>query len=405
MEYGYNAKAASGELRTGIITARNVDQVKLELRAQQLFPIDVWQTSTKGWWTSLIKSRDRSKLSKRDLLNITTQLAVMTRSGIDLVTALQSLSNQCRNPVLKRVLTKVYQDVTGGKAVSDAIREQAHIFGDTYVASVAAGEAAGRLPDVFHRLAQLLRAELRNHNRVRSLMAYPILLSSVSMLVVMGCVGFVLPQFAGVFEQFEVPLPTLTQVLLAVATALRSHILIWMPLAVMLTVATIAATKTKSGRRYVDTAVLYVVVLKDISRAFNVGRTFRLLGLLIESGVPLLEGIRLTRKSVRNVLFRGLFDNMEEAILNGRTLSTAVIDAEFLPPAAREMMMTAERTGTLGSVTQMIGEHYEEEGEVRLEELAGILEPLIIIVMGTVVATVVLAVMLPMFDIATLTRH
>jgi type II secretory pathway component PulF len=221
----------------------------------------------------------------------------------------------------------------------------------------------------------------------------------------MGCVGFVLPQFAGVFEQFEVPLPTLTQVLLAVATALRSHILIWMPLAVMLTVATIAATKTKSGRRYVDTAVLYVVVLKDISRAFNVGRTFRLLGLLIESGVPLLEGIRLTRKSVRNVLFRGLFDNMEEAILNGRTLSTAVIDAEFLPPAAREMMMTAERTGTLGSVTQMIGEHYEEEGEVRLEELAGILEPLIIIVMGTVVATVVLAVMLPMFDIATLTRH
>jgi len=405
MQYGYNAKSVSGELRTGVLTARSVDQVKLELRAQQLFPIDVWENSTSGWWASVLRHRDRSGLNKRDLLSITTQLAVMTRSGIDLVSALQSLSAQCRNVVLRRVLTKVHKDVTGGKAVSDAIREQAHIFGDTYVASVAAGEAAGRLPDVFQRLAQLLRAELRNRNRVRSLIAYPILLASVSMLVVLGCVGFVLPQFASIFEQFEVPLPVLTQILLAVANTARNHILIWAPVGVILAVAGIVMLNTVTGRRYWDTAVLNIVLLRDISRSFNVGRTFRLLGLMIESGVPLLEGLRLTRKSVRNVLFRGLFDDLEEAILNGRTLATALTEADFLPGAAREMMMTAERTGTLGPVTQMIGEHYEEEGEAKLQELASVLEPMIIIVMGGIVATVVLAVMLPMFDIATLTRH
>jgi type II secretory pathway component PulF len=122
---------------------------------------------------------------------------------------------------------------------------------------------------------------------------------------------------------------------------------------------------------------------------------------MIESGVPLLEGLRLTRNSVKNSLYQQLFDELEEAILNGRGLANSLINAGFVPSVAAEMVLTAERTGTLGMVTELMGEHYEEEGESKLRELATILEPLIIVMMGVVVATIVLAVLLPTFDLAT----
>jgi type II secretory pathway component PulF len=160
----------------------------------------------------------------------------------------------------------------------------------------------------------------------------------------------------------------------------------------------------EAGRRKWDYAMLNIPVLRDITRAFYIGRTFRLLGLMIESGVPLLEGLKLTRNSVRNILYKKLFDELEDSILNGRGLATSLISAGFVPAVAAEMVLTAERTGTLGMVTELMGEHYEEEGESKLRELATMLEPLIIVVMGVVVATIVMAVMLPMFDIATMAR-
>jgi type II secretory pathway component PulF len=179
---------------------------------------------------------------------------------------------------------------------------------------------------------------------------------------------------------------------------------IWLPLVVAALVGLIVSRRVDAGRKHWDAAMLNAPLLRDITRAFYIGRTFRLLGLMIESGVPLLEGLRLTRNSVRNILYRRLFDELEESILNGRGLANSMINAGFVPPVAAEMVLTAERTGTLGMVTELMGEHYEEEGESKLRELATIMEPLIIVFMGVIVATIVMAVMLPMFDIATMAK-
>ncbi len=150
--------------------------------------------------------------------------------------------------------------------------------------------------------------------------------------------------------------------------------------------------------------LLNLVVIRDITRSFYVGRSFRLLGLMIESGVPLLEGIRLTRNAVKNSLYQQLFVELEEAILNGRGLASSLINAGFVPSVAAEMVLTAERTGTLGTVTELMGEYYEEEGETKLRELATVLEPLIIVFMGVIVATIVMSVMFPMFDLSTMAK-
>ncbi len=151
-----------------------------------------------------------------------------------------------------------------------------------------------------------------------------------------------------------------------------------------------------------DRFVLNAAGIRDVSRALLTGRSFRLLGIMISSGVPLVEGLRLTRSSLGNSVFRGLFEKLENDVLNGRGLSEALAAASFVPSGAAEMVATAERTGTLGSVAEVIGEYYEEEGETRLRELTTMIEPLIIVVMGVVVACIVMAVMLPMFDFATL---
>ena len=373
-------------------------------REQNLFVIDVQKGSGESVWKSLLDSRRAAKLSKRDLLSVTTQLAIMTRSGVDLASAYESLAQQSRNPPLRRVLSEIHQDLTGGKSVSDSLKAQAAVFGEAYVASVAAGEAAGKVPEVLSRLAQLQRTEIRIRGTIRTLLAYPILLSSVSTLVILGLIGFVLPQFQGIFTQFEIPLPRLTLIVVTASNVLRQHAWAWVPVVVAMFVGLIVSRHVESGRRWWDSAMLNTFVIRDITRAFYIGRTFRLLGLMIESGVPLLEGLRLTRNAIRNSLYRELFDDLEDSILNGRGLASSLISAGFVPPVAAEMVLTAERTGTLGMVTQLMGEHYEEEGESKLRELATMLEPIIIVVMGVVVATIVLAVMLPMFDIATLAR-
>jgi type II secretory pathway component PulF len=404
MQFVYTAKTTAGDIQTGHVTAADVEAVKRALREQSLFPIDIRKKAHDTLWKTLFGMRERSSLSKRDLLSVTTQLAIMTRSGVDLASAFHSLSQQCGNAALRSILGQIHRDVTGGKSISDAMQAQASIFGDAYVASVAAGEAAGKLPEVLGRLSQFQRTEIRMRATIRTLLAYPVLLAGVSSMVVIGLVTFVLPKFVDIFSQFEIPLPTITRVVVSVSDFMRTHVFIWVPLLLAALVGLFVSRYVESGKRRWDAAMLNTPILRDITRAFYIGRTFRLLGLMIESGVPLLEGLRLTRNSIRNALYRDLFDELETSILNGRGLANSLINAGFVPPVAAEMVLTAERTGTLGMVTELMGEHYEEEGESKLRELATILEPLIIVAMGIIVATIVLSVMLPMFDIATLAR-
>jgi type II secretory pathway component PulF len=404
MQFVYTAKTNAGDIQTGHITAADVDAVKRALREQSLFLIDARKKAGNSPLKALFGARGRGALSKRDLLSVTTQLAIMTRSGIDLASAFKSLSQQCSNANLRNVLGQIHRDVTGGKSISDAMQAQASLFGEAYVASVAAGEAAGKLPEVLGRLAQFQRTEIRVRATVRTLLAYPVLLSGVSSLVVIGLVTFVLPKFVDIFSQFEIALPVITQLVVALSNLLRLHMWIWLPLLIAAIVGLVVSRNVDAGRKYWDSFMLNAPILRDITRAFYIGRTFRLLGLMIESGVPLLDGLKLTRNSIRNMLYRQLFDDLEESILNGRGLANSLINAGFVPPVAAEMILTAERTGTLGMVTELMGEHYEEEGESKLREMATMLEPLIIVAMGVIVATIVMAVMLPMFDIASMAK-
>lgn len=403
MQFRYTAKTMTGDTVSGALAADSRSAAQAQLREQGLFVVG-WQADARQARARAAVRGRRRRISRKDLLTFTSQFAVMTQAGIDVGTALSTLAHQCSNLTFRESLEKVHAEVMAGKSLSTALKLYPNLFGGSYVATVTAGEASGKLPLVLSRLAAMQRAELRFQTTRRTLLAYPTVLAVVATLVVLGLMFFVLPQFAGVFEQFEMPLPAITQALLAISAVLEAQWLLCIALALGALTAIIAMIKSDQGRYLRDYLLLHSRYVRDVARATLVGRAFRLLGIMLDSGVPLLDGLRLTRSSIGNRLFRSLFDQLEADVLNGRGLAPALTKVEFLPNGAAEMIMTGERTGTLAMVSQVMGEFYEEEGESRLRELATLIEPLIIIVMGVVVAFVVLSVMLPLFDFATLAQ-
>ena len=405
MHYEYTAKSTMGETSTGVLTATSPSEVRQLLRERNLFAVSVKPVGGGRRHPGRAgNSRWGSRVSKKDLMALTSQLAVMSRAGVDLATALHDVGEQCTKPMLKKILGRIHEDVLSGKPVSTALGNYQHVFGRSYVAAVAAAEAAGRLPDVLKRLASLLRTDLRMRSTLRTLLAYPILLASVSALVLFGLMFFVLPQFARVFEQLDVPLPAITRLLVGISAELRARYWLWGALAAGAIVGLVAFLSSTTGRRWFDGLLLKLALVRDVTQSLLVGRAFRLLGTMLESGVPLLQGIRLTRASIGNSVLREVFQDLEREVVNGRGLGDTFLTCPFVPPAAAQMIATAERTGTLATVAQLTGEFFEEEGETRLRDLATVLEPLIIIVMGVVVAFVVMSVMLPVFDFAAISR-
>jgi type II secretory pathway component PulF len=253
---------------------------------------------------------------------------------------------------------------------------------------------------VLKRLAALLRNELQMRHTLRTLMAYPILLTCVSAIVVVILTFFVLPQFSLVFEQMDITVPATTAILVGAANAVRQHWWLWLGIAAAAVVAGSMFIFSRPGRRWIDWLSLNLIVIRDVTRALIIGRTLRQLGMMVDSGVPLLDGLRLTKSAIRNSLVADFYSKLETEIVNGRGLGSSFLACPFVPPGAAQMVATAEQTGTLAVVTQMVGEFFEEQGQTRLREVATILEPVIIVIMGIVVAFVVSSVMLPIFDFA-----
>lgn len=400
MQFQYQAKSKQGQVSSGFIEAATLNDARRDLRVQGLFPLSVTQRQSKNAFGSLSNSPSKKSVKKVEILLFTTQLTIMCQSGIDLAEALQTSASQCRSPVLKSVLEQVHSDVSGGQPVSVAMSKHEHVFGNAYIASIAAGEASGTLVEILLRLSELLRNEIRLRNTIVSVLSYPIVLMSVALLVVMALIFFVLPQFAIVFRDLGKTPPPMTQMILAVGSTIREYCLYLMISGGAGLFAAYRFSKTEYALKLRDRVMLNGFGIRNATRPLLTGRTFRLLGTMLQSGIPLLEAIRLCRSSIKNLLYRRMYDVLEEEILNGKGIGVALSQFEFIPPGAAQMMMTAEQTGKLGEVSQSIGEFYEGNGEDSIRQIAKLLEPAIIVAMGGIVAFVMLSIMLPLLDVS-----
>lgn len=402
MNFQYKARSVAGASSSGMLEAESPAAARKMLRDQGLFALSLEQHRS----TVLDQPRGGGKIgwkkrvTKQDLLMLTSQLVIMTRSGVELAEAFKVASRQCEKPQLRKSLEQIYDDLADGVSVSQAIQRQTRVFGEVYAAGIAAGEASGQITEVLSRMGQMLRKEIRLRSTVRSALAYPVALLTISLFVITALMTFVLPRFAGIFKDMGVETPASTQVLLALASSVRTHGWVW---GLSLAAAAFGAVRLRSSEafcRYRDRVALSLFLVRDVTRSLLVGRTFRLLGVMLQAGVPLPEALQLSRSAVQNRCYRDLFSTLLSEVLNGRGLGQSLSLAPFIPVDAAQMASTGERTGKLGPVLEMVGEFYEDDGERRLQELMKLLEPAIVVVMGVIVGFIVASVMLPMLDIS-----
>lgn len=379
---GRNAKAASTSADAGLPEAENVARPPASMQP-----------------TRIHRRRGKQQLPTRELVLITTQLCIQVGSGQDLGEALRSLSRRVQNPATSRALADLWRSIESGMAFSEALQAQAEVFGPTFAATVSAGEASGQLPNVLLRLKELLRNELKLRNTVRSMLVYPAVLAVVGSLVMTAMIFFVLPQFTKVYISMERPAPLFTQLLLDAGMFCRNWWWLLVSGAAVGALILWKVAQTPAAIRVRDRWVLSFPITSGVVRNLVTGRVFALIGTMLRSGVPLLEAMRLAASTVNNALFRELFISVESEILGGRPMAPLMAGSPCLPEGTSDLISTAETSGDLASVMCAIGDFYQEEGEQQLRSLVKILEPAIIVVMGTVVAGLVLAIMLPLIKL------
>lgn len=401
IDFAYTAKTAGGESASGAISADSAAHARELLRAEGYFPMSINARRQDANQRKTTKKPvvARRKVAKADLLMLTSQLSIMTRSGVDLADSLKGVAEECRNPILQQVMTQVHDDVSAGETVSAALAKHSDVFGETYVVAIQAAEASGQMTDVLDRLTKLLRYEIRLSNTVKSILTYPVILFFVAALVSTALVLFVLPQFAKVFEELDRPVPPSTQMLLDVSLFIRSYALYLVPGLVVAGVGFWKSLQTESFRLMFDTVVLHLKGLGPAIQSLAAGRLFTLMGTMLQSGIPLLDALGLCRTATKNRLLQKLFSRLEDDVVNGRGITPGIMAATCLPGGSAQMISTAEKSGRLSEVMQTVGEHYEEEGERQIRQAVKFLEPAIILTMGVFVSFIVMSVMLPLLDI------
>ncbi len=402
MKLAYHAFDKAGRAFTDVIDAADRNDAAEKLRRQGLFVARITPTDELDTETPVRRGGGRgSKL--KNLAIFTRQFYVLVSTGTPITQALHSLSKQMKDPSWAVVVKDVCDTVEQGETLSNAMADHPDYFDAIYCSLVAAGESSGKLPAMLDRLASLTRQQLHVRNTVRGAMVYPILLVSVSVGVLMLMLLVVLPRFTELFDSLDVPLPPTTVMLVALSDLLRAF---WWAVLIGVVGGVLGLRswlRTEQGRHAWDTIMLRMPQLGKATRSFATARIARLLGILLDSHLPLLEVLDLVGKTVRNGYYRELMKHAEEAVTRGDPISSAFNDPDLIDPSVYEAMRSGEQSGKVGFVLLAVADFMDEENELLVRALLSILEPLILIFLGVLVGFVAVSMFMPLFDLTSMT--
>lgn len=341
----------------------------------------------------------RRRASKRSLLIVFRQLALLVETGIDIAEALRLATDTCKNPQLADCLDEIYDDITNGRSLSAAVADQEDVLGYQVTASIQAGEASGRLSSVLSQIAEQFEQELEMKSTITGALAYPCILSFASLAVATVLIWFVLPQFEKSFQSMGVDPPIFTQYLISASSFVRGNVLVVMASIVGFAGLIAFAATQPTIRAKIGNLCFASPILGTALRNMAVGGLFLNLGHLLRNGISLLEAIQLTRKSVGAAVMQEMIEIWENDVIEGRGLTHSLDEMTHLPEGADAMLIMAEKSGKLESVLTSAGGHYRSEGTAKLKQLLKLSEPVIIILLGGFVGVVVASVLLPMLDV------
>jgi type IV pilus assembly protein PilC len=398
--YVATGRDSTGRSRRERVTAANPSEARNLVKDRGVFIQDIKEERGFNLDFQEIQT-NLTSVTVKDKAIFSRQFAALVNAGVALVRGLGVLGEECPNPKLKRALEEINSDVQQGTSLSDSMRKHPSCFDNLYVSLVQAGEVGGVLDEVLNRLAKLLEDLNRLQNQIKSAMAYPVVVSILATVIFVAMTVFLLPTFADIFEQFDAELPLFTQIMLQISKFLRQP-LNWVLMVAVIVIAGIVYRRyyaTPAGRRTMDRFFLKMPLFGDLVQKTATARFCRTFGALSRSGVPILTSMEIVRDTAGNQVISDAIDEARTEIQTGGMISLALQQHRVFPVMAIQMISIGEETGELDQMLMKVADFYEDEVEQAVKALTSIMEPLMIVVLGAMVGSILISMYLPMFKI------
>jgi type IV pilus assembly protein PilC len=395
--YIYEARPrGGGELRRGTIEAKTKEAALDLLKAQELVSIKLKKKPLQ------FKISLGIGISPKDLVVFSRQFVTMIDAGLPLVSCLELISSQCDNPRLRKVLEDVKQSVEGGSTFSNALKRHPKVFDELFINLVAAGEVGGILDTIMSRLATYLEKNMKLRRQIRGALVYPIGILIVAICVICVMLLKVIPTFQNMFKDFgaEGELPGPTQFVIALSEGFISNIHFVIAGLVVICIGFYMINRSSKGKEILHRLYLRIPLIGPVIRKIAVARFTRTLGTLLSSGVPILDAMDIVGKATGNRVVEKSIKFARNRISEGKTMAEPLQAAKVFPPMVTQMIAVGEQTGALDQMLTKIADFYEDEVDVSVSALTSLLEPVMMVVIGGIVGGILIAMYLPIFDIA-----
>ena len=397
--YAWEGRTRAGEVKKGDMEASNESAVMAQLRQQKILPTKVKEKG-KGLSMDIKIPGLGETVGEKDVVVFTRQFSTMVDAGLPLVQGLDILATQQDNKTFKDVITKVKESVEGGSTLADAMKKHPKVFDDLYVNLVAAGEVGGILDNILARLAVYIEKSMRLKSQVKSAMVYPIGLATVAVVVTVVMLIFVIPVFEKMFADFGAALPAATQFVIDLSAFLQRYIILIIVVAVGIYFIFRSFYRTEKGRIIVDGLLLKAPVMGDLIRKIAVARFTRVLGTMISSGVPILDGLDICSRTAGNKIVERAIQDARKSIAGGKTIAEPLKETDVFPPMVVQMIAVGEATGSMDAMLSKIADFYDEEVDAAVGTLTSMLEPIMVVFIGVVIGGLLMSMYLPIFSIA-----
>ena len=402
--YEYRGLTAAGKAVSGMIDADTAKGARLKLRNTGVFPTDLTEGGSAGTDGLLAFKARAESISLKEQALLTRQLGTLLTAGLPLVDALSALIDQIEKANIKGVMADIRERVREGSALSQALECHPGSFSPLYTHMVSAGEASGALDEVLARLADFQDSQIRLKNRITTALMYPMFMFAVGTMVLFGLVTFVVPKITAVFTEMEQALPLPTIILLTVSDGLAAY---WMWLLAGGVLAVLMVRRflqTEAGRERYDALLLKLPVLGTVVKMVAVSRFTRTLSTMLSSGVPLMQALEVGSQVVNNRVLQHAIDEARQNIREGESLAAPLKRSGLIPPLATHMIAVGEKSGELEGMLIRVSQVYDSEVDTSMNQLTALLEPIMIVVMGVVVLFIILAILLPIFEMSQMAR-
>jgi len=405
--YRYQMRTSGGDVTMGTIAAENALGAAQQLRGQgntvmSLTPISGGKTRSFG---EILKSLNYSSgPSQKDVLNFTTQLAVMVRAGISLRAALDGIAEQAENPKFQAVLNQVKQDVEAGKPFSEALAKHGKLFGPLYINMVRASEMSGSFSQMLERIASNLAQQIETRQMVIGAMIYPGVIAGMAVTVTIFLLTFVLPRFAEVFEGKESALPWPTIFLMNLSAFMVQWWWAVVGAIISAIVFLVFLIRTETGGWWFDQFKLRVPIFSAMFRALYISRSLHTMGELVNAGVPMLDTLAITGEISGNRMYKRLWRGVYSSVKQGKKIISPLAKTALLPKAVVQMIGAGEESGKLGEVLDEVSIFYAKKLREAIKTMTGLIEPVMIVIMGSIVGFIAMAIILPIFKLSTLVK-